>query len=109
MATMKQKKAFDKIVENRGNISRAMLDVGYDETTAKNPKNLTESKGFKELCEEYGLTDDLLVTSLVEDIKEKKGNRRAELELGFKIKGKLTPEEKGDSNVTINVLNYYNK
>lgn len=49
MATIKQKKAFDKIVENRGNVSKAMREVGYDATTAKNPRNLTESKGFKEL------------------------------------------------------------
>jgi len=29
MATLKQKKAVEKIVENRGNISRAMLEAGY--------------------------------------------------------------------------------
>ena len=89
MPTFKQKLALEKIIENRGNIGKAMLDVGYNETTAKNPKNLTESKGFQELCEESGLTDDLLINALVEDIKKKKGNRKAELELAFKIKGKL--------------------
>lgn len=51
MPTIKQKKAFSKIVENRGNISKTMLEVGYDETTAKNPKNLTESNGWKELMD----------------------------------------------------------
>ena len=56
---------------------------------AKTPQKLTESKGFKELCEEYGLTDELLLKSLVEDIKNKKKNRKPELELGFKIKGRL--------------------
>lgn len=88
MATIKQKKALDKIVENHGNISKAMREAGYDDTTAKNPKNLTQSKGFIKLCEERGLTDELLLDSLVEDIRKKKGNRKPELELAFKIKGK---------------------
>jgi len=89
VSTYKQERALENIVENRGNIRRAMIDAGYDETTAKNPKNLTESKGFHVLCEKIGLTDDLLINALVEDIKNKKGNRRSELELAFKIKGKL--------------------
>lgn len=90
MATQRQKKALLKVVENHGNVSKAMRDVGYDETTAKNPKNLTDSKGFKELCEEFGLTDELILTSLVEDIKLKPQNRKPELELATKIKGHLT-------------------
>lgn len=89
MSTLKQEKALEKLVENGGNVSRAMMEVGYSPNTAKTPQKLTESKGFIELCEEKGLTDGLLINALVEDIKEKKGNRKAELELGFKIKGKL--------------------
>ncbi len=89
MSTIKQELALEKIVENGGNMSQAMLDVGYSPNTAKTPQKLTKSLGFIELCEEKGLTNDLLINALVEDIKEKKGNRRAELELGFKIKGQL--------------------
>lgn len=89
MATNKQERALNKMVENGGNVSRAMRDVGYSFNTAKTPQKLTESLGFIELCEERGLTDDLLINALVEDIKKKKGNRRAELELGFKIKGRF--------------------
>jgi len=48
MATIKQKKVISKIIENRGNVSRAMRESGYTEASAKNPKNLTESKGYKE-------------------------------------------------------------
>lgn len=87
--TLKQEKALEKMVENGGNISQAMRDVGYSENTAKTPQKLTKSKGFIELCEEKGLTDNFLINALIEDIKEKKGNRRAEIELGFKIKGHL--------------------
>ena len=89
MTTLKQELALEKIVENGGNVSQAMRDVGYSEASVNNPSCLTKSKGFLELCEKKGLTDDLLIDALLEDIKEKKGNRRAELELAFKIKGKL--------------------
>ena len=90
MATIRQKRAFEKIVENGGIVSKGMRDAKYSPETAKTPSKLTDSKGFKELCKEYGLTDQLLLTALVEDIKGKKKNRKPELELGFKIKGRLT-------------------
>ncbi len=99
MSTIKQNLALEKMVENGGNVSQAMRDVGYSENTAKTPQKLTESIGFMELCEDKGLTNDLLVSALIEDIKTKKGNRKAELELGFKIKGHLVQKTgNGDKN-----------
>lgn len=95
MATTKQRRAFDKLVENRGNVSRAMLDAGYDPVTAKNPKNLTDSKAFREICEEYGLTDKLLLESLVEDIKQKPQKRLGELALASDILQRRKPENDG--------------
>lgn len=54
MATTRQKRAIEKVVENRGrSISQAMRDAGYPAVTAKNPKNLTESKAWAELMKEY--------------------------------------------------------
>lgn len=96
MATVKQKRALDLLIENRGNVSKAMKDAGYTEASAKNPKNLTDSDGFKELLEAY-LPDDMLLRALSDDIEKKEGNRKAELELAFKIKGKMT--EKADINL----------
>jgi hypothetical protein len=93
MPTIKQEKALEKIVENGGNVSQAMRDVGYSDNTAKTPQKLTESLGFIELCEEKGLTDNFLIDALIEDIKNKKGNRKSEIELGFKIKGRLTQKD----------------
>jgi len=93
MPTIKQRKAFKQIIENHSSISKAMRDVGYKKTTATVPYNLTKSKGWQELCEEIGLTDELLATALVEDIKAKPQNRKAELELGFKVKGRLKENE----------------
>ena len=90
MATERQKKAVNNLVGNGGNVTKAMRDAKYSENTLNTPKKLTESKGYQELCEQCGLTDELLLNSLTEDIKAKKKNRKPELELGFKIKGRLT-------------------
>lgn len=53
MATEKQKAAARKILENPGSVSAAMRDVGYSESTAHNPSDLTKSKGWQELMEQY--------------------------------------------------------
>lgn len=52
MPTQKQLLAAEKIVENHGNVSKGMLDAGYTPATAKNPSNLTTSKGFASITEE---------------------------------------------------------
>ncbi len=90
MASVKQKLVIGKLLEDPSlSIYRAMRAVGYAHTTAIAPtKNM--GKGFKELLEEY-LPDTLLLDALQEDIKAKKGNRSKELDLAFKVKGKLTP------------------
>ena len=89
MPTTKQKLAVEKILENNGNVSKSMREVGYSPNTAKTPKSLTESDGFKELMETH-LPDSMLLKALEEDIKGKELNRKAELELAFKLKGKMT-------------------
>jgi ATP:corrinoid adenosyltransferase len=60
MATEKQKKAIDNLVESGGSVSGAMRDAGYSDKTAKTPKKLTESKAFKELYDKY-IPDELLL------------------------------------------------
>ncbi len=58
--TPRQRKAIDIVMENRGkSISGAMREAGYPEITAKNPKNLTESKAWQEIMEESLSFDDL--------------------------------------------------
>ena len=96
MTTVKQKMAFHKAIKNGGNISQAMVEVGYSPNTAHTPQKLTESKGFQDLCNDYGLTDSFLLKALVEDIESKPQNRKAELELAFKVKGRMM-EEKPES------------
>lgn len=57
--SIRQKKAFDKMVENGGSISAAMRDAGYSPNTAKTPSKLLNTKGFQELMSTY-LPDELL-------------------------------------------------
>ena len=94
MATIKQKLAFIKIMENHGNISKSMREVGYSTKSAKNPINLTGAKGFKELVENYIPNEKLAIAHkrLLED-----GNFRTQskaIELLYKVKGLYQPEEK---------------
>ena len=103
MATIKQKRLVEKIIENNGNVSKSMREVGYSESHSKNPQLVTKSKGFLKVCEESGLTDQLITDALTEDIKEKKGNRKGELELASKIKGLLKEKKEIDINGTINL------
>lgn len=58
--TFKQREAFDKSIDNRGNVSKSMIEAGYSLATAKNPSNLTESDGWKQLLDEYMPEDTLL-------------------------------------------------
>lgn len=51
--TIKQHIAMKKIVENGGNVSKAMIEAGYSPKTAENPQKLTQSKTWQEYLEEY--------------------------------------------------------
>lgn len=97
MATFKQIQAINHLVENGGNVSKAMRDAGYSPATAKTPQKLTESAGFAELMEAY-LPDDILLRALADDIDGKPLNRKAELELAFKLKGKMVEKQDVTSN-----------
>ena len=70
--TIKQKEAIKRIVVNRGVLKRAMLDAGYTETSAKNPKNLTESKAYKQalpsIIERMGIERDRAISMMAKKI-----------------------------------------
>lgn len=131
MPTQKQKLAVDNLVESRGSVSSAMRKAGYTNKSAKNPKNLTESKGWAELMEEK-LPDKLLVNKhkelLTVPIKIKlrtrqRGNIIDEeetkqldtfaiskgLEMAYKLKGHYKEDkvgsEKAEVKITQNILN----
>lgn len=120
MATLKQKIAASKLLENGGNVSRAMIEAGYSPATAKTPQKLTESKAWIDLMEEY-IPDNKLLKKHEEALeavkqigaqilidkdgktisKENEGmievpdqtTRLKAVELGYRVKGKLKPEE----------------
>ncbi len=82
MATLKQKKAVEKILENTGKpMGDILREVGYSEGTAVNPQQVTNSKGWKELMEEY-LPDDLLAKVHQEGLEAYK------VEAGVRIGGR---------------------
>lgn len=93
MPTQRQRLAVKEISENfrnpvvRFSIGGAMKKAGYTELTSLKPQVLTESKGFKELCEEVGLTDSMILTAIADDIKNKPKDRSKELAIACKVKG----------------------
>ena len=68
-------------------IGKVLVESGYSQEVSETPTKVTESKGFKQALDDMGLTDELIVNALVEDIKMKRGRRTAELALASKIKG----------------------
>ena len=103
MPTTKQRLVIGKLIENpRVSLYSAMVQSGYAPSTAVNPgKNLIKQPGFQDLLEEY-LPDSMLLGALREDINEKKGNRKGELELAFRVKGRLVAQEPGSTGDTYN-------
>lgn len=77
-----------------------MLDAGYSPNTAHTPKKVTESDTFIALCDELGLTKNLVVKSLVFDIKKKPAKRSSELSLAADILGM---KQRKDSNIIVPV------
>lgn len=124
MATLKQKKAFKKTLENIGSkVAKTQGDIlresGYSDNVADTPQIVTNSKGWKELVEEY-LPDDLLVKVHQEGLEatkkifknnnetgqiEQVGNepdyaiRHKYLDTAYKVKGSFAPDKK-DVNLT---------
>lgn len=123
MATLKQKLAVKKIIENGGVVSRGMRAAGYSKETAANPKNLTDSKGWQELMNEYFpeqrlakvLDEGLSANRVISAIGGKQatgattdfievpdhGVRHKFLETGLKLHGKMKDVEPEDSEIKI--------
>jgi hypothetical protein len=123
---IKQKKAFQLVVEKRRSVSAAMREVGYSPQTAVNPKNLTETIGWKQLMEEY-LPDSLLAQkhkelltigrkkrkirhgTTIEEIEEIDTNAvKAGLDMAYKIKGAYKEDnDQKKLNVTISLRDLF--
>ena len=74
--------------DKRLNKGKLLESVGYSPVTAKaNPAMIMEQKGVKDALAEWGLTEGLITTALVFDIKGKPKKRVKELSLGAEILG----------------------
>jgi hypothetical protein len=104
LSTNLQKDLAEAIVKNqslpinkRKNKKDLLVSTGYSQITAESiPSRIIESKGVKNALREFGLTEELITTALVEDIKSKKGKRERELALGADIL-KMRDKEEGNS------------
>ena len=72
MATEKQKKALAKVLENGGNVSKAMKESDYSDAMAKNPQKLTQSQAFQQYMQKAGVTDERLVSVIKEGLEANK-------------------------------------
>ncbi len=119
MATIRQKKAIANLVENRGNVSKSMRDAGYPFVTAKNPKNLTESKAFKDFAD--SIPDSLLSERHLELLNKREVHRigygeseewemtdqpdtqavSKALDMAYKLKGSYAPEKSLNINIAV--------
>ena len=107
MATFRQKTLVQKMSGNVGKpMGQIMKEVGYSDSFSQNPKRALESKGVRSELERLGLTPELIVLALVEDINNKPQNRVRELELACKILSMDKREEETSKPVPIIALPY---
>jgi len=120
--SLRQRIAIIKLVENGGNVSKAMREAGYSKKTAINPKKLTESKAYQEILGNY-LPDELLAQKHLELLNKEevilKNNVttgkieaiytgrvdtnavKSALDMAYKLKGKYAPEKSINLNMNI--------
>ncbi len=79
MSTIKQRKALSLLEKTGGSVSAAMRAAGYAPGTAKNPKQLTSSKAFKEFWD--NIPDELLIKVQMEGLNAKQFRYSPEGEL----------------------------
>lgn len=112
--TLKQKAVAEKMVGSGGRltVSEAMREVGYSENTIDTPTKLTESKGWKELMEDYlpddevfeahrrGLTAKKWLTSHTEPDREVEDipTQLKAVDITYKVKGYYVDKQ-------VNILN----
>src|SRR3990167_6997744 len=88
--TVRQRKVAKAYVDNflsgkPVSTGQVLKSVGYGAGLKNSPKRVIESEGFKSALAEFGLTEELITSSLVEDIKAKPKSRVQELKLGFAL------------------------
>lgn len=94
MTTVKQKNLAKLTLQHPTLPKGELVELGgYGDSVIKTPAKVLESKGYLQELDKLGLTDELIVNSLVEDIKGKPKNRVSELRLASEIRGLNKNEE----------------
>jgi len=110
MPTPKQRLAAKAVVENLSidkpkTLGEVLENVSYGKIS-KQPSRILQSDGFKQALYDLGLTEELITTSLVEDIKEKPKARLGELKLGAEILGMVKREDETPKSQNNNTYNF---
>lgn len=80
-----------------------LMEAGYTKNVSEQPQKVFDTEGFKEELENFGLTEELIKTSLVDDIKGKPRRRERELRLAAELNGLLTEKPQGNKTLIINI------
>ena len=91
--TVKQQRLASKLVENKGNLSmgEAMRQAGYSPATANNPQQVTKSKGWGRLMEQY-ISDEMILRKLSENVNSESGHiSNSAIDIAIKVKGAYKP------------------
>lgn len=87
------------MVENGGNVSKAMRDAGYSAKTAVTPSKLTESVAYKAIADL--IPDELLSEKHLALLNKQDADGnidvqavKAGLDMGYKLKGSYAPEKR---------------
>lgn len=77
MPTLRQKAAFKKVMENGGNVTKAMREAKYSPKTFRRPKVLTESKAWQKWMKllDTAVPDKVLVDVLKDGLTATKVER----------------------------------
>ena len=88
------------------NTGKAMIDAGYSKSFSKTPSAVLESKGFKAVAVEAGLTEENIAKWLYTDIITNEGKRVPELTLTTKLLGMHEEKVNVDlsQNTTVSLL-----
>lgn len=92
IVTARARKAARLVVENLRSAKPKphkiiLSNAGYGKDVQNAPNRVLGTDGFKEALREMGLTEELITSSLVSDIRKKPKERLGELRLGAEILG----------------------
>lgn len=119
--TLRRKLLVSKLIENGGNVSKSMREVGYSVESAKNPQKITATQTFQALLDEYlpeqhlsrkhreFLDSKRIIRTYVkgdlkEETEETDSNAVKALDMAYKLRGKYA-DKTGNNILIINVSN----